>query len=78
LTQHVIKNLLATLIARHAGEYSDPDKYVMTMISPIVSAFDEMKAEGHMADVGFEHGVSVCNEIETHALSLVHFDESEG
>lgn len=75
---HVYKHLLTTLIARHAREYESPDEYVMTITAPIVSGFDELKAEGSISDVAFEHAVNVCNEVETHALSLLAVEGGEG
>jgi hypothetical protein len=38
-----IKHLLTTLIARHAGEYADPEEYIMTLLAPLsdgISALD--------------------------------------
>jgi len=74
---NVLKLIMQTIISRHAREYENPEEYVMTLISPIVSTFDATKADNQMSDIGFEHAVSFCNEIETAALDLLLPDDSE-
>ena len=70
----VLKQIMTTLISRHAKEYENPEEYIMTLTAASMIGFDETQPEDDLGKMAFDHGASYCNDLETTALALVRDD----
>lgn len=67
--RQVLASLISAMMSRHAKQYDDPEQYIMTLTAGAISGFDQTEPEDELGALGFEHGATFCNEIETRALS---------